>query len=504
MRNGRCDIWHVHEDLPRDGLESWITSPTDVKLLTLQRSVRLFAYGGSTIILALFLSHLNVSDQRIGLFMTLTLLGDVAISLVLTVVADRIGRRRMLAFGALMMAASGIIFALFSNYWILVLASVLGVISPRYTSPRGTSCFMRLTDFSGNEIGPFKAIEESTISHLIPTSERSNVLTWYIIAGLTGTASGTIIFGWLVQLLQVNHSWSPLESYRVVFWVYAAFGLTKCLLVLLLSGRCEPAADRSISAAPVSEASPLLQQQGENERLAPKDDLVNPSSRPWLPTLSQETRALVVKLCFLFGLDSLASGLAPVTWMTYYFNHKYGLSEGHLGTLFFVAAVLSAASNLVAPALARRLGLIKTMVFTHIPASLALAAIPVPNNVALATTFLLFRASTNSMDQAPRQAFLAAAVQASERTAVMGIVNVVKTLSQSAGPFVTGVFAYRQLFGLAFIIAGALKIVYDILMLVMFLGYQTVEERAQQHVECEDGAESANREEVAAGDAEVL
>ncbi|KAI1626727.1 major facilitator superfamily domain-containing protein [Exophiala viscosa] len=469
------------------GLESWITSPTDVKLLTLQRSVRLFAYGGSTITLALFLSHLNVSDQRIGLFMTLTLLGDVAISLVLTVVADRIGRRRMLAFGALMMAASGIIFALFSNYWILVLASVLGVISP-----------------SGNEIGPFKAIEESTISHLIPTSERSNVLTWYIIAGLTGTASGTIIFGWLVQLLQVNHSWSPLESYRVVFWVYAAFGLTKCLLVLLLSGRCEPAADRSISAAPVSEASPLLQQQGENERLAPKDDLVNPSSRPWLPTLSQETRALVVKLCFLFGLDSLASGLAPVTWMTYYFNHKYGLSEGHLGTLFFVAAVLSAASNLVAPALARRLGLIKTMVFTHIPASLALAAIPVPNNVALATTFLLFRASTNSMDQAPRQAFLAAAVQASERTAVMGIVNVVKTLSQSAGPFVTGVFAYRQLFGLAFIIAGALKIVYDILMLVMFLGYQTVEERAQQHVECEDGAESANQEEVAAGDAEVL
>lgn len=115
------------------GLETWITSPTDVKLLTLQRYVRLFAYGGSTIILALFLSHLNVSDQRIGLFMTLTLLGDVVISLLLTVVADSIGRRRMLALGALLMTASGTIFALFSNYWILVLASVLGVISPRYT-----------------------------------------------------------------------------------------------------------------------------------------------------------------------------------------------------------------------------------------------------------------------------------------------------------------------------------------------------------------------------------
>ncbi|KIV85121.1 hypothetical protein PV11_00856 [Exophiala sideris] len=468
------------------GLESWITSPTDVKLLTLQRYVRLFAYGGSTIILALFLSHLNISDQQIGLFMTLTLLGDVAISLLLTVVADKIGRRRMLALGAFLMTASGIIFALSSNYWILVMASVLGVISP-----------------SGNEIGPFKAIEESTISHLIPACERSNVLTWYIIAGLAGTASGTIIFGWLVQLLQVKYSWSPLESYRIVFWAYAAFGIVKCLLALLLSTECEPAGEPVSSTPPTrsSETSLLLPQQGEDERPASKDSIGHPSPRPWLPTLSPETRVLVVKLCLLFGLDSLASGLAPVTWMTYYYNHKFGLSEGRLGTLFFVAAILSSASNLVAPALARRLGLIKTMVFTHVPASLALAAIPLPNNAAVAITFLLFRASTNSMDQAPRQAFLAAAVQASERTAVMGIVNVVKTLSQSAGPVVTGIFAYRQMFGLAFIVAGALKIVYDILMLIMFLGYQTVEERAQQDVECDNGAES---EEGAAGYEEDL
>ncbi|KAK4938907.1 hypothetical protein LTR10_020730 [Elasticomyces elasticus] len=468
------------------GLESWITSPTDVKLLTLQRYVRLFAYGGSTIILALFLSHLNISDQQIGLFMTLTLLGDVAISLLLTVVADKIGRRRMLALGAILMTASGIIFALSSNYWILVMASVLGVISP-----------------SGNEIGPFKAIEESTISHLIPACERSNVLTWYIIAGLGGTASGTIIFGWLVQLLQVKYSWSPLESYRVVFWAYAAFGIVKCLLALLLSTECEPAAEPVSSTPPTrsSETSLLLPRQGEDERPASKDGIGHPSSRPWLPTLSPETRVLVVKLCLLFGLDSLASGLAPVTWMTYYFNHKFGLSEGRLGTLFFVAAILSSASNLVAPALARRLGLIKTMVFTHVPASLALAAIPLPNNAAVAITFLLFRASTNSMDQAPRQAFLAAAVQASERTAVMGIVNVVKTLSQSAGPVVTGIFAYRQMFGLAFIVAGALKIVYDILMLIMFLGYQAVEEWAQQDVEYENGAEP---EEGAAGYEEDL
>ena len=113
------------------GLKAWVASPSDTKILCLLRYIRFFAYGGSTLILALYLSSLNVSDQKIGLFMTLTLLGDVVISLILTVIADGIGRRRMLAVGALLMAASGIVFAISDDYWILVLASVLGVISPR-------------------------------------------------------------------------------------------------------------------------------------------------------------------------------------------------------------------------------------------------------------------------------------------------------------------------------------------------------------------------------------
>ena len=113
------------------GLKTLIASPADVKILCLQRLVRLLAYGGSTLILALYLSELDNSEEKIGLFMTLTLLGDVLISLVLTVIADGIGRRRMLALGSLLMVASGVVFASCSNYWVLVVASVLGVISPR-------------------------------------------------------------------------------------------------------------------------------------------------------------------------------------------------------------------------------------------------------------------------------------------------------------------------------------------------------------------------------------
>ena len=121
------------------GLKTLISSPVDTKILCLQRVVRLFAYGGTTLILALFLSSLGISDERIGLFMTLTLLGDVVISLVLTIIADGIGRRRMLGLGSLLMTASGIVFATCSNYWILVTASVLGVISPRYLPSSGRS-----------------------------------------------------------------------------------------------------------------------------------------------------------------------------------------------------------------------------------------------------------------------------------------------------------------------------------------------------------------------------
>ncbi|EHY56935.1 hypothetical protein HRR86_001491 [Exophiala dermatitidis] len=471
------------------GLQAWLAAPRDTKILCLQRYFRFFAYGGSTLILVLYLSSLDISKQKIGLFMTLTLLGDVLISLVLTVVADRVGRRPMLAVGAFLMAVSGIVFALSDNFWVLLLASVVGVISPRYstiaalTSPR--SC--PLIASSGNEIGPFKAIEESIISHLTPSVERSAILAWYFIAGSTGAACGNIVFGWVVELLQVKHSWSPLESYRLVFWAYALFGLLKCSLVFMLSNRCEleekvVSPPRGPSQTSVDEASPLLR---DGEESTAKHDGSNSaatrfkfSARNLLPNISRETRGILLKLCLLFAMDSVASGLAPVSWMNYFFNLKFNLPEGQLGSLFFVASILSSLSNLAAPALARRIGLIKTMVFTHVPASLALAAIPLPSNSALAMTLLLFRASTNSMDQAPRQAFLAAAVLPSERTAVMGVVNVVKTLSQSVGPVITGILVNRHLFGLAFVLAGSLKILYDIFMLVMFLGYRTVEERA--------------------------
>jgi len=203
-----------------------------------------------------------------------------------------------------------------------------------------------------------------------------------------------------------------------------------------------------------------------------------PKKSIW-PQISPSSRSILVKLCLLFAIDSLASGLVPASWITYFFNTKFAIAEGKLGTLFFTTNIISSASSLVASSISKRIGNVKTMVFTHLPSSIFLALIPLPSNVALAMTFLVLRSCTSQMDVAPRQAFLAAAVLPSERTAVMGVVNVVKTLSQSAGPVITGGLAGSGKFWVAFLVAGSMKATYDLGMLAMFLGFKGHEEREE-------------------------
>lgn len=463
------------------GLLTLLHSPLDTKLLCTQRLIRFLAYGSTTLILALFLSALSIPESRIGLFMTLTLLGDVVISLLLTVVADGFGRRRMLALGALLMSGSGVVFALSSSYWVLLAAAVLGVVSP-----------------SGNEIGPFRAIEESVLAGLTGMEERTGLLAWYTVFGYTGASLGVLICGWVLRAVQAE-GWTALESYRLVFWAYAGLGLVKFVFCLFLTEKCEPQTVIVPAQQADDETRPLLVNGDEGQEHGQEEDASKPDNaereekisvfRRMLPAISNDSVSLLWKLCLLFAVDSIASGLTPASWTTYFFATKFHLSEGKLGSLFFVANVLSTISNFAAAPLARRIGLVKTMVFTHVPASISLALIPLPNNVIVAMALLALRYSTNSMDQAPRQAFLSAAVHPGERTAVMGVVNVVKTLSQSVGPVVTGTLAQKKLFWVAFIAAGSLKLMYDVLMLALFLGHRTVEERAEQRLMPESQAD---------------
>ncbi|KAK6212173.1 major facilitator superfamily transporter [Colletotrichum tabaci] len=446
------------------GFTSILGSCRDTKVLCLQRFVRLFAYGASFLILVHFLSSLGFSDERIGLFMTLTLLGDVVISFLLTAITDQVGRRKILAAGAVLMVMSGLVFSWSGNYWVLVAASIVGVISP-----------------SGNEIGPFRAVEESILAQLTDREKRSDIFAWYTLFGTAGAALGTLTCGWVVQALENAKSWTQHESYRVVFLIYAGLGLLKLMLIFSLTSDVE-VADSSV-----------VQTSGERQQLLAGDSDDQQENRPrsstderrptptllerlraLLPYISPLSRSILFRLLLLFCIDSFASGMASPSWLTYFFTTVHSLQPGSLGTLFLVTNLLATISNLAALPLARRLGPLKTMVFTHLPSAVFLSMIPLPSPGPVGTWaamgFLSLRACTQSMDQAPRQAFLAAAVLPSERTAVLGVVNIVKTLAQAGGIGSAGFLSGKHLWVVVLSGAGVLKACYDLLMLGMFLG----------------------------------
>ncbi|KAI3541691.1 major facilitator superfamily transporter [Colletotrichum abscissum] len=455
------------------GFVSISQSCRDTKVLCLQRFVRLFAYGASFLILVHFLSSLGYSDERIGLFMTLTLLGDVVISFLLTAVTDQVGRRKVLATGAALMVMSGLIFAMVRNYWVLVIASIFGVISP-----------------SGNEIGPFRAVEESILAQLTQKERRSDIFAWYTLFGSAGAALGTLTCGWVVQALEDNESWTQNEAYRVVFLIYAAIGLLKLLLIFALTSGVEaPPAEINDSTSPRNnETQPLLGDVSDTEQSQYRRSqgskshrrTVTQRARALLPYISPMSRSILFRLLILFCLDSFASGMASPSWLTYYFTTVHSLQPSSLGTLFLVTNLLATISNLVALPLARRLGPLKTMVFTHLPSAVFLAMIPLPlpgsGGTWTAMAFLSLRACTQSMDQAPRQAFLAAAVLPNERTAVLGVVNIVKTWAQAGGLGSAGYLAGKNLWIVVFTGAGIMKACYDLLMLGLFLGLRDRED----------------------------
>ncbi|KAF2811889.1 MFS general substrate transporter [Mytilinidion resinicola] len=453
------------------GLKSLVSAGKDTHILILARAVRMFAYGAAAFVLALYFEALHISDSRIGLFMTLTLLGDVLISLLLTIVADKLGRRNILLLGALMMAFSGVIFASTGRYWLLLLAAIVGVISP-----------------SGGEIGPFRAVEESTMAHLVEASKRSDVFAWYVVFAVFGTSAGVLVGGGAVDHFRALDGWTDVDAYRIVFWVYAGLGFLKGVLVLFLSKKCETD-KRNESQEPAQivpeddETEPLLGnestqqpiQNGETPRPAEK------SSRNPFAHISLKSRWILLRLCALFSIDSMASGMVPFSLINFYMDRKFHLPKTKLSSIMSATWIFSAVGNIFASSISKRIGLVKTMVFTHLPSAIFLALFPVPNSLALTICLLVARASLSSMDQAPRSAFLSAVVLPNERTAVMGIVNVSKTLSQSVGPVITGVLAGHDHFWIAFVVAGSMKAAYDIGLLTFFVNTKLNRNETEQH-----------------------
>lgn len=400
----------------------------DGRLLFVTRCVRLFGYGLISVILVLYLAQTGMSDPQIGLLLTLTLVGDTVISLWITTTADRLGRKRMLVAGALLLVFAGIVFGLTSNYWLLLMSAIVGVISP-----------------SGNEVGPFLSIEQASLSQVVPDKDRTAVFAWYNLVGSVATGLGALVGGGMVELLQ-RLGWSPLDSFRTVIYGYAGIGLLLAFLFLLLTNAVE------------------------------RPPAVHSQTRPLLLGL-HESRKVVFKLSSLFALDAFAGGFVIQSIVAYWFHVRFGVEPAALGAIFFGANILAAVSALAAVSLARRIGLIQTMVFTHIPANVLLILVPLMPTVELAVAVLLLRFSISQMDVPTRQSYTMAVVRPEERSAAAGVTGVARTTGAALSPVLAGVcLANPALMGVPFFVAGGLKIIYDMLLYRSFITLRPPEE----------------------------
>jgi len=402
----------------------------DGRLLFAMRTLRMFGYGFLAVVLVLYLDAAGLDPLAVGLVLTFTLIGDTLISLWLTTNADRLGRRRVLVAGAGLMVVAGVVFAFTSWVPLLIVAGAIGVISP-----------------TGNEVGPFLAIEQASLSQIVPDRRRTPTFAWYNVVGYVATASGALGAGLLSQAL-LDRGFAPLDAYRAIVVGYAVVGVAMVVGFWRLGNGIE---------APPAKVST----DGIRRRLG-----------------LHRSKAVVFKLSVLFSIDAFGGGFIPQSLMAYWFHLQWGVEPALLGAIFFGANLLAAVSSLSAARIAARIGLINTMVFTHIPSNLLLILVPLMPTLPLAILVLLVRFSLSQMDVPTRQSYVMAVVDPDERSAAAGVTGIARTTGAAISPSISSVLVSSASFAaLPFYLAGGLKIAYDLLMYREFRNVRPPEER---------------------------
>lgn len=391
----------------------------DGYLLVAARGLRMFAYGFLSVILALYLAALGFSIVQIGLLFTVALAGGAVTTVLVTLWADRWGRRRWLIISALLMAVAGAAFAVSELYWVLLLFAALGTVSP-----------------SGQEVGPFQPLEQASLSQTLLEPGKALPYAWYNLSGSLAAALGALVAG-LVPTALTAAGLAPLEAQRALIWAFAGTGLALAGVFALLSAAVEVPSTASVARA-------IL--------------------RPGL----HRSRGIVLRLSALFGVDALAGGLVVQSLVAYWFNQRFGIGLELLGPIFFGTNLFSAISYLAAARLAERFGLLNTMVFTHLPSNILLALVPLMPTWQLAALLLLTRHLLSQMDVPTRQAYTMILVAPEERAAAAGLTGAVRPAASSVAPLIAGLTLQTAALGLPFILAGGLKAAYDLTLWFTF------------------------------------
>ncbi len=389
------------------------------KVIVFEKAVRTIPYGFLSVLFPIYLSQLGFNPLLVGVVLTLTTVTSACYTLVAGLVADRIGRRRTLIFFALTDSVAGAILFLVASPWAPVVAGVVG----------------NMTVGAG-EVGPYLSLEQAMLPRAVASGRRTLAFSVYNLVGYGASATGASLAG-LPQFAGTGQA-----VYRPLFLGYLLSGLVGAVLYATLSKGVEQETSKRTSRA----------------------------------GLSKESKPTVLRLSALFGLDAFGGGFIGSSIIPYYFFLRYQLQLGSLGLLIAGTQVVTAGSFLVAERIAKRIGLIRTMVFTHIPSNLVLAAIPFAPSALAAVFLLLCRQSMSQMDVAARQSYVVSTVPESDRTAAAGLTNSTRSFTQSPSPFLAG-YAIESLWvGSPFVFAGALKITYDLLLYRGFRKRQPADE----------------------------
>ena len=387
------------------------TEPAALRLI-LARGLRGFADGFVSVLLVSYLAGLGFSAFQIGAVVTGTLLGSAALTLVVGLIGHRLHPRGILLAATVLMFGTGIGFAGITDFWPLLLVAVAGTLNP-----------------SAGDVSVFLPTEQALLSEQVASSHRTSLFARYNLAGAFAGAFGALESGLPAILARMN-GWDRTSAERAGFFLYAAVAVAIAVIYLGLGERAVPA--------------------------------VRPRS------VLEHSRSTVLRLSLLFSLDSFGGGFAVQSLLVLWLFLRFDISAGGAATIFFAAGLLTASSQLASAWLAGRIGLIRTMVFTHVPSSLFLIVAALMPNAPLAIAFLLARLAISQMDVPARQSFVMAVVPPEERAAAASVTNVPRSLAAALSPLIAGAMLSASSFGWPLIAGGILKLTYDVLLLRQF------------------------------------
>jgi MFS family permease len=399
----------------------WL-SPDGKKLLA-TRILRTFAYGYLAVVLGLYLDRLGMDPTQIGVVFTAAIAGSAVMTVFWSLVADRVGRRKTVAIMAALMALGGIVFALTDSFWVLLIGAFTGTISA-----------------TSSEVGVFQTVEQAVLPQTAPDDKRTWLFSIYNTAAYFAGAVGSLFSASVAFFGSLGLQGA--DAYRPLFVLYALVGLSNLLIFLTLSPKVE-----------------LVHVDGERRFFG-----------------IHRSTGTVARLSGLFAIDAFAGGFVVQSVVSYWFFLHWRLSIGELAVVFFWVGIISGLSLLAAGWLAQRIGLLNTMVFTHLPSNVLLILVPLAPTAWLAVTLFLLRQTVSQMDVPTRQSYTMAVVDPDERTATAGITNVARTTASAISPTFAGMALSAASFGLPFFIAGGLKILYDGLVYLTFRNVHPPEE----------------------------